>query len=83
MQTVGASVKRFYSDVMLDLHPQFNIDPVKVAATDLSVNPYAHTEISKKLKASLKGGHPRGINKELIDDTQVIKGKVSGYFIIF
>ncbi|XP_055801126.1 uncharacterized protein LOC129870379 isoform X2 [Solanum dulcamara] len=75
VQTVGASVKRFYSDVVLDLHPQFNIDPVKVAAADLSLNPYAHTEISKKLKAKLKGGHPRGINKELIDDTQVIKGK--------
>ncbi|KAL3353115.1 hypothetical protein AABB24_020884 [Solanum stoloniferum] len=75
VQTVGASVKRFYSDVVLDLHPQFNIDPVKVAAADLSLNPYAHTEISKKLKAKLKGGHPRVINKELIDDTQVIKGK--------
>ncbi|XP_059277021.1 uncharacterized protein LOC132031171 isoform X1 [Lycium ferocissimum] len=74
VQTVGASVKRFYSDVMLDLHPQFNIDPVKVAAADLSINPYAHTEIKKKLKANLKG-HPRGISKELIDDTQVIKGK--------
>ncbi|KAJ8561089.1 hypothetical protein K7X08_027279 [Anisodus acutangulus] len=69
VQTVGASVKRFYSDVMLDLHPQFNIDPVKVAAADLSLNPYAHTEINKKFK-----GHPRGINKELIDDTQVVKG---------
>lgn len=78
MQTVGASVKRFYSDVVLDLHPQFNIDPVKVAAADLSLNPYAHTEISKKLKAKLKG-HTRGINKELIDDTQVIKGKDSDY----
>ncbi|XP_006350032.1 uncharacterized protein [Solanum tuberosum] len=75
VQTVGASVKRFYSDVVLDLHPQFNIDPVKVAAADLSLNPYAHTEISKKLKAKLKGGHPMVINKELIDDTQVIKGK--------
>ncbi|KAL3323177.1 hypothetical protein AABB24_040341 [Solanum stoloniferum] len=75
VQSVGASVKRFYSDVVLDLHPQFNIDPVKVAAADLSLNPYAHTEISKKLKAKLKGGHPRVINKELIDDTQVIKGK--------
>ncbi|CAN4097042.1 unnamed protein product [Withania somnifera] len=75
VQTVGASVKRFYSDVMIDLHPPFNIDPVKVAAADLSPNPYAHTEISKKLKANLKGGYPRETNKELIDDTQVIKGK--------
>ncbi|CAN4075463.1 unnamed protein product [Withania somnifera] len=75
VQTVGASVKRFYSDVMLDLHPPFNIDPVKVAAADLTLSPYAHTEISKKLKANLKGGRPGGINKELIDDTQVIKGK--------
>lgn len=83
VQTVGASVKRFYSDVVLDLHPQFNIDPVKVAAADLSLNPYAHTEISKKLKAQLKGGHPRVINKELIDDTQVIKGKDSDHLSSF
>ncbi|XP_009762453.1 uncharacterized protein [Nicotiana sylvestris] len=75
VQTVGASVKRFYSDVMLDMHPHCNIDPVKVAATDLSLNPYAHTEIKKKLKANLKGHNPRGITKKLIDDTQVIKGK--------
>nr|XP_016437965.1 PREDICTED: uncharacterized protein LOC107763969 isoform X1 [Nicotiana tabacum]XP_016437966.1 PREDICTED: uncharacterized protein LOC107763969 isoform X1 [Nicotiana tabacum]XP_016437967.1 PREDICTED: uncharacterized protein LOC107763969 isoform X1 [Nicotiana tabacum]XP_016437968.1 PREDICTED: uncharacterized protein LOC107763969 isoform X1 [Nicotiana tabacum]XP_016437969.1 PREDICTED: uncharacterized protein LOC107763969 isoform X1 [Nicotiana tabacum] len=75
VQTVGASVKRFYSDVMLDMHPHCNIDPVKVAATDLSLNPYAHTEIKKKLKANLKGLNPRGITKKLIDDTQVIKGK--------
>ncbi|KAL3353116.1 hypothetical protein AABB24_020884 [Solanum stoloniferum] len=60
VQTVGASVKRFYSDVVLDLHPQFNIDPVKVAAADLSLNPYAHTEISKKLKAKLKGKSKSG-----------------------
>ncbi|OIT40182.1 PREDICTED: uncharacterized protein LOC109237133 isoform X2 [Nicotiana attenuata] len=75
VQTVGASVKRFYSDVMLDMHPHCNIDPVKVAAADLSLNPYAHTEIKKKLKANLKGHNPRGITKKLIDDTQVIKGK--------
>ncbi|XP_016450318.1 uncharacterized protein LOC107775144 isoform X3 [Nicotiana tabacum] len=75
VQTVGASVKRFYSDVMLDMHPHCNIGPVKVAAADLSLNPYAHTEINKKLKANLKGHNPRGITKKLIDDTQVIKGK--------
>uniref|UniRef100_M1BTQ6 Uncharacterized protein n=1 Tax=Solanum tuberosum TaxID=4113 RepID=M1BTQ6_SOLTU len=59
---------------MQDVHPQCNIDPVKVAAADLSINPYAHYEIDKKLKANLKGSARRFSNK-LNDDTQVIKGK--------
>ncbi|KAH0651173.1 hypothetical protein KY285_031287 [Solanum tuberosum] len=74
VNTVGTNVKRFCSEVMQDVHPQCNIDPVKVAAADLSLNPYAHYEIDKKLKANLKGSARRFSNK-LNDDTQVIKGK--------
>lgn len=74
VNTVGTNVKRFYSDVMQDVHPQYNIDPVKVAAADLSLNPYAHYEIDKKLKANLKGS-ARDFSNKLNDDTQVIKGK--------
>lgn len=74
MNTVGTNVKRFCSEVMQDVHPQCNIDPVKVAAADLSLNPYAHYEIDKKLKANLKGS-ARGFSNKLNDDTQVIKGK--------
>ncbi|KAF3621737.1 putative LOB domain-containing protein 2-like [Capsicum annuum] len=72
---VGTNVKRFYSEVMQDVHPQCSIDPVKVAAADLSLNPYAHYEIDKKLKANLKGSD-RGFSNKLNDDTQVIKGKI-------
>ncbi|XP_027774169.1 uncharacterized protein LOC107026172 isoform X3 [Solanum pennellii] len=74
MNTVGTNVKRFCAEVMQDVHPQCNIDPVKVAAADLSLNPYAHYEIDKKLKANLKGS-ARGFSNKLNDDTQVIKGK--------
>ncbi|XP_009786362.1 uncharacterized protein [Nicotiana sylvestris] len=74
VNTVGTNVKRFYSEVLQDVHPQYNIDPVKVAAADLSLNPYAHYEIDKKLKANLKGS-TRGFSNKLNDDTQVIKGK--------
>ncbi|KAK4714423.1 hypothetical protein R3W88_020330 [Solanum pinnatisectum] len=74
VNTVGTNVKRFCSEVMQDIHPQCNIDPVKVAAADLSLNPYAHYEIDKKSKANLKGSAKCFSNK-LNDDTQVIKGK--------
>ncbi|KAK4342293.1 hypothetical protein RND71_038109 [Anisodus tanguticus] len=77
VNTVGTNVKRFCSEVMQDVHPQYNIDLVKVTAADLSLNPYAHYEIDKKLKANLKGS-ARGFSNKLNDDTQVIKGKSKG-----
>ncbi|XAR72563.1 hypothetical protein NMG60_11019248 [Bertholletia excelsa] len=49
VQTVGASVKKFYSDVMQDLLPPSSVDPVK--ASDLSLNPYGDFGIHKKPKA--------------------------------
>ncbi|CAN4103256.1 unnamed protein product [Withania somnifera] len=74
VNTVGTNVKKFYSEVMQDVLPQCNIDPVKVAAADLSLNPYAHYEIDKKLKANIKRS-AKGFSNKLNDDTQVIKGK--------
>ncbi|KAL3821425.1 hypothetical protein ACJIZ3_007330 [Penstemon smallii] len=55
VQKVGVSVKKFYSEVMQDLLPPSYIDPVKVAAGDLPLNPYAHThtDIIKKPKQSI------------------------------
>ncbi|CAA0832725.1 Unknown protein [Striga hermonthica] len=47
VQKVGVSVKKFYSEVMQDLLPACDADPVKVAAGDLSLNPYSHTELNK------------------------------------
>ncbi|XP_073124202.1 uncharacterized protein [Henckelia pumila] len=66
-QKVGASVKKFYSEVMQDLLPPSCVDPVKVAAGDLSVNPYAHTDLSKKPKSCLFDG-PRELKKIKIED---------------
>jgi hypothetical protein len=48
VQTVGASVKRFYSDVMQDLLPPSCTDPEKVGDTDYSLNACADIETHKK-----------------------------------
>lgn len=72
VQTVGASVKRFYSEVMKDLHSDSYVDPVKVAAADLSLNPYAHAKMKPKANAKKDG---RDTNWELSDESKVISGK--------
>ncbi|KAM7495051.1 hypothetical protein LguiB_029660 [Lonicera macranthoides] len=54
VQTVGASVKRFYSDVMQDLLPPSCTDPMKVVDTDLSLIAYDDVEIHKKSKSGNK-----------------------------
>lgn len=51
---MGASVKRFYSDVMQDLLPPSCTDPMKVVDTDLSLKAYADVEIHKKSKSGNK-----------------------------
>lgn len=57
---------------MKDLHPESYADPVKRAATDLSLNPYAHPEMT--LKASAKKDD-RETEWKLTDDSKVISGK--------
>lgn len=54
VQTMGASMKRFYSDVMQDLHPPSSTDPVKVAGADLLLNTYTDFGILKKPKENVK-----------------------------
>ncbi|XP_073026987.1 uncharacterized protein [Primulina eburnea] len=69
-QKVGASVKKFYSEVMQDLMPSSCVDPVKVATGDLSLNPYAHTDLSKKPKSfSLQS--PRELKKLKTEDEAI------------
>ncbi|XP_076945864.1 uncharacterized protein LOC143617089 [Bidens hawaiensis] len=54
VQTVGAGMKRFCSDVMQDLLPPSSKDLSRVAAADLSLNPYLEFGIHKKPVSSIK-----------------------------
>ncbi|KAK4796481.1 hypothetical protein SAY86_028807 [Trapa natans] len=54
VQTVGASVKKFYSDVMEDLLPSPSLDPGKVANSEFVLEPFNHVEICKKPKPMIK-----------------------------
>lgn len=54
VQTVGASMKRFCSDVMQDLLPPSSKDLSKVASADLLLNPYLEFGIHKKPISSIK-----------------------------
>lgn len=53
VQTVGASVKQFYSDVMQDLLPPSSADPAKVAAFSAPLEQYADAEIFRKPKVCI------------------------------
>ncbi|KAI3457150.1 hypothetical protein Pfo_013813 [Paulownia fortunei] len=68
VQKVGVSVKKFYSEVMQDLLPPSCVDPVKVAAGDLSLNPYTHTDVNKKPKPSMLDSHGELKKKETEDE---------------
>ncbi|GAA0143603.1 hypothetical protein LIER_04249 [Lithospermum erythrorhizon] len=70
VQTVGSSVKKFYSEVMQDIRPPDYVDPVKVAAADIPLNPYSHTEIIKKPKVTMKR------------DLETIKKKTEDYKVV-
>lgn len=54
VQTVGASMKRFCSDVMQDMLPPSSKDLSRVASADLSFNPYLEFGIHKKPISSVK-----------------------------
>ncbi|KAL2496815.1 uncharacterized protein Fot_40572 [Forsythia ovata] len=66
VQKVGVSVKKFYSEIMQDLLPPSCVDPVKVAASDLSLNPCAHSDMNEKPKASMLGNSE--LKKESTED---------------
>lgn len=71
VQTVGAGVKRFYSEVMQDINPESHIDPAKVSAGDLSLNPYTHLELKQKSSAKKDAFQN---SEKLADDYKVISG---------
>ncbi|KAL2476681.1 Uncharacterized protein Adt_37417 [Abeliophyllum distichum] len=68
VQKVGVSVKKFYSEIMQDLLPPSCVDPVKVAASNLSLNPCAHSDMYKKPKASMLGNSK--LKKESTEDKE-------------
>ncbi|XP_065874011.1 uncharacterized protein [Euphorbia lathyris] len=54
VQTVGSSVKRFYSDVMQDLIPPSSMDAAKGADSDLPLDFYGDVGIYMKPKIGMK-----------------------------
>ncbi|XP_059663231.1 uncharacterized protein LOC132308947 [Cornus florida] len=72
VQTVGESVKKFYSDVVQDLLPPSSTDPLEVTAADLFLNPYADVGIYKKPKVSIKDD-PIKVDKQVTKPKSSIK----------
>ncbi|XP_050205573.1 uncharacterized protein LOC126655421 isoform X2 [Mercurialis annua] len=54
VQTVGSNVKKFYSDVMLDLLPPSSVDAAKLAVSDVPYDFYSDVGIYMKPKAGVK-----------------------------
>ncbi|KAA3479924.1 NADPH dehydrogenase [Gossypium australe] len=74
VQTVGASVKRFYSDVMQDVMQDLllpsSLEPVKaVAASDMAIEKNAGT--FKKPQVGLKVAAVKDEGEQLIEDSEV------------
>ena len=65
---------------MKDLHSDSYVDPVKVAAADLSLNPYAHSKMILKANAKKDG---RDTNWKLSDESKVISGKDLNFLFFF
>lgn len=53
VEKVGISVKKFYAEIMQDLLPPSDVDPVKVATGNLSLSPCDHSNMNENLKAML------------------------------
>ncbi|XP_057505741.1 uncharacterized protein LOC130789036 isoform X1 [Actinidia eriantha] len=70
-QTVGASVKKFYSDVVQDLLPVSCVGPDNLASADISLNPYVDFGIYKKPKTSIKKDTIK-IDKHVTEDSNVV-----------
>lgn len=54
VQTVGASVKKLYSDVIEDLLPPSSLDPGKVASSEFILEQFSDVEVCKKPKLMIK-----------------------------
>ncbi|XP_022864709.1 uncharacterized protein LOC111384634 isoform X1 [Olea europaea var. sylvestris] len=65
VQKVGINVKKLYSEIMQDLLPLSGVDPVKVAAGDVSLSPCAHLDMNEKPKAMLENSD---LKKESTED---------------
>jgi len=74
VQNVGASVKKFYSDVIQDLVPPSSEDPVKMPASDLSVERYSDVGIYRRRKVGIKKDPLRVDVGKQADDSKVIAG---------
>ncbi|KAI9177113.1 hypothetical protein LWI28_011221 [Acer negundo] len=72
VQTVGASVKKFYSDVMQDILPPSSMDLVKGdAAFNMIAEKHHDVGIYKKPKVAMKEEAVKVANKPLTEDSQV------------
>ncbi|KAK1567855.1 hypothetical protein Q3G72_017497 [Acer saccharum] len=72
VQTVGASVKKFYSDVMQDILPPSSMDLVKGDATfNMIAEKHHDVGIYKKPKVAMKEEAVKLANKPLTEDSQV------------
>ncbi|XP_038682769.1 uncharacterized protein LOC119983154 isoform X2 [Tripterygium wilfordii] len=76
VQTVGANVKRFYSDVMQDLLPSSEMDPVKVPVSDLAVGQKADIEKNPKLNIDMKQECVRGYTEKFLKDSKMLTNPV-------
>lgn len=54
VQTVGASVKKFYSDVVEDMLPPSSLNPGKVTNSEFVLEQFNHVEVCKKPKPMIK-----------------------------
>ncbi|KAJ8435114.1 hypothetical protein Cgig2_020757 [Carnegiea gigantea] len=67
MRTVGASVKRFYSDVMEDLLPPSSLDPMKEE----------HSSIVEKTKVENEGDSVNSITEQMMRDSDSLANGVN------
>lgn len=71
VQTVGASVKKFYSDVVEDIIPLSCVDPDKVTAPDFSVVKSNDVQVCKKAKVCRKREPAKAIY-QLREDSKIL-----------
>ncbi|XP_043805875.1 uncharacterized protein LOC110629977 isoform X2 [Manihot esculenta] len=81
VQTVGSTVKKFYSDVMQDLLPPSSVDATKDGVYDLPLELYADVGIYMKPKVAMKEKHTKVDNIEKLteDPKMIIHNKFSGH----
>nr|POE64103.1 hypothetical protein CFP56_08474 [Quercus suber] len=74
VQNVGATVKRFYSDVVQDFTPPSSEDPMKVPASELPVERYSDVGIYRRRKVGMKKDPLRVDVGKQAEDSKVISG---------